>query len=405
MDMTPHAYFQTLRPALQKRASTALAQGAGVRKDFLGELNKFFDLLEQALLSGNPSHLDSLLQEWTSARTQSDLQEGERNVTALLNQLIQLTSEAARENLPAAEALPLIGALTPIYLHATERVTTYENETRLNYLQTEIDRLQKKAERLDRSKSNFISVAAHEFKTPLTLVEGYAAMITELLPPELQQIHNLVQGIHNGIHRLRALVDDMIDVSQIDNNLMSLNPQPVWLNRTLNLLQAELESTLKQRKQSLQVHPFEGSKELLFADPERLYQALKNIVSNAIKYTPDGGRIEVDGRILPGFVEITISDTGIGIDPENQEVIFEKFGQLGSVLLHSSGKTKFKGGGPGLGLPIAKGIVEMHGGSLWVESPGYDEIACPGSTFHLLLPLRQGMEENKLAKFFSVLQR
>jgi signal transduction histidine kinase len=132
-------------------------------------------------------------------------------------------------------------------------------------------------------------------------------------------------------------------------------------------------------------------------------QALRNVINNAIKYTPDGGRISINGRKLPGFIEVIITDTGIGISPENQAVIFEKFGQLGRVELHSSGKTKFKGGGPGLGLPIARGILEAHGGSIWVESQGYDEIRCPGSTFHILVPARIESPDPKMAKLFDTL--
>ena len=80
-------------------------------------------------------------------------------------------------------------------------------------------------------------------------------------------------------------------------------------------------------------------------------------------------------------------DSGIGIDPENQVKIFNKLHPIEDVAVHSSGKTKFKGGGPGLGLPIAKGIIEAHGGRIWVESAGRDELRCPGSTFHILLPV------------------
>jgi signal transduction histidine kinase len=100
---------------------------------------------------------------------------------------------------------------------------------------------------------------------------------------------------------------------------------------------------------------------------------------------------------------VTVEDTGIGISAENQTSIFDKFGQLGRVELHSSGKTKFKGGGPGLGLPIAKGILEAHGGSLWVESPGHDETACPGSTFHMLIPARTEAPDPNMAKLFDAL--
>lgn len=139
---------------------------------------------------------------------------------------------------------------------------------------------------------------------------------------------------------------------------------------------------------------------MTFGDNERLYQAFRNLVSNAIKYTPDGGRISVDGRKLPGFIEVTIRDTGIGIDPDDHIRIFEKFGRTGNASLHSSGKTKFKGGGPGLGLSITKGIIEAHGGAIWVESEGYDETNCPGAIFHVLLPLRKEPPDASAAKLF-----
>ncbi|MFT3894819.1 MAG: ATP-binding protein [Anaerolineales bacterium] len=106
---------------------------------------------------------------------------------------------------------------------------------------------------------------------------------------------------------------------------------------------------------------------------------------------------------MPGFIEVTVADTGIGISPDNQVSIFEKFGQLGRVELHSSGKTKFKGGGPGLGLPIAKGIIEAHGGTIWVESPGYDEKTFPGSTFHILIPSRTESPDPKMTMIFDAL--
>ena len=113
------------------------------------------------------------------------------------------------------------------------------------------------------------------------------------------------------------------------------------------------------------------------ADPDMLQKVFHHIIMNAIKFTPDGGSIIISGKYLNGSeppqVEIAIRDTGIGIDPALQHLIFEKFNQTGDVLLHSSGKTKFKGGGPGLGLAIARGIVEAHGGRIWVESPGYNE--------------------------------
>ena len=140
---------------------------------------------------------------------------------------------------------------------------------------------------------------------------------------------------------------------------------------------------------------------MIYGDSERVYQALYNVATNAIKFTPDKGTITINGRLLPGFVEIIISDTGIGLSAEHQSVIFEKFSQLGRADLHSSGKTKFKGGGPGLGLPITRGIIEAHGGTIWVESEGYDEVELKGSRFHILLPTRTEASNPRIAKLFG----
>jgi signal transduction histidine kinase len=121
-------------------------------------------------------------------------------------------------------------------------------------------------------------------------------------------------------------------------------------------------------------------------------KALYHLIINAIKYTPDGGKILVstrpillDGNI-PG-IEIAIRDTGIGLDAEHHDLVFEKFYQVGSVAIHSSGKTTFKGGGAGLGLAIVRGVTRAHGGKVWVESAGYDEAQLLGSTFYMQLPL------------------
>lgn len=128
------------------------------------------------------------------------------------------------------------------------------------------------------------------------------------------------------------------------------------------------------------------------ADPTLIQKALHHVIINAIKYTPDGGRITIRTRpvALDGGVpgaEISVQDTGIGLDPEHHELVFKKFYQVGSVALHSSGETIFKGGGPGLGLAIDRGVVRAHSGRIWVESPGHDEVNYTGSTFYLQFPI------------------
>ncbi len=384
------------------RVANSLARGAGVRENFQEQLERFYDLMIQAIETGDPAWVDPVLYDWSAAPTQSDLREGEKNISAVLNRMLMITFELAREDLTEQDAMELMGAVLPVFTFSLEKAARYEMETRVSFISNELSGVQNKLERLDRSKSNFISVAAHELKTPLTLIEGYTTMMRESTENEQSgQLDRLIEGVNNGIRRLRSIVDDMIDVSLIDNNMLSLNFQPIWINQILGLIRNELINSITNRKQVLDLRPFPGGDQMLFGDPERLYQALRNILSNAIKFTPDGGKIIVDGRTLPGFQEVTVCDTGIGISAEDQETIFEKFGQLGNASLHSSGKTKFKGGGPGLGLSIAKGIIEAHRGAIWVESEGHDEKRCPGSTFHILLPIRTEPPDPKFAKLFD----
>ena len=395
-----------VRTTWLQRVSVSLARGTGARQPFGQQLERFYDCLQQAVTSGNPAWLDSILLEWTGSPTLTDLQQQKNNVSELLTKIISITNDVAIENLAEQDALDLLTTITPFYTYALEKTARLEMEARVNYISNELIEMQQKLERLDKTKSNFISVAAHELKTPLTLIEGYAAMMRDSVSKDgNHQIDTLLTGVNTGIQRLRAIIDDMIDVSVIDNNLLSLNMQPLWLSHLFEILQRDLENVTRERHLDLEFKPFEGSELWIYADTERLYQAFYNVLTNAIKYTPDHGRIIIDGRMLPGFIEITVTDTGIGISPENQAVIFEKFGQVGRANLHSSGKTKFKGGGPGLGLPITRGIIEAHGGTIWVESDGYDEEKCPGSKFHILIPARTEATDPKIAKLFGKLEK
>lgn len=251
-------------------------------------------------------------------------------------------------------------------------------------------------EKLDRAKSDFIAIASHELRTPLTVMRGYTEMLQD--DPTIKDnsyYQKLVSGIHNGIMRFHEIVDGMLDIAMIDNSTLNLSVNEVSMDVLLRIISTSLKDAAADRQiqvslQSLQDLPS------IQGDPEALRKVFYHLLVNAIKYTPDGGSVSITGRKLAAGeqslstegIEIVISDTGIGIDPEYHDLIFVKFYQTGEIALHSSGKTKFKGGGPGLGLTIARGIVEAHGGRIWVESPGHDEEKCPGSKFYVALPVR-----------------
>ena len=274
-----------------------------------------------------------------------------------------------------------------------------------------LDQANRNLERLDRTKTEFISIASHELHSPLTLVNGYSQVLLE--EPELAshpQYAKMLSGIHSGAQRLNEIVESMLDMAKIDTSELQLDLQPLSLSDLINSLHDEVEPALQERNQKFEAVDL-ASLPAIQGDRQALRKVFYHLLVNAIKYTPDGGKITVSGQAFHAAqdlqaesgVELVVSDTGIGIDPSMNEVIFTKFYQTGELALHSSGKTKFKGGGPGLGLPIARGIIEAHGGTIWVESAGYDEKNCPGSTFHILIPSRTESPDPNMAKLFDTL--
>jgi signal transduction histidine kinase len=265
----------------------------------------------------------------------------------------------------------------------------------IRQLNTDLRLQNQRLEIMDKVKSDFITIASHELRTPLTQVKGYtdilAAMNEETsLPPE--QAREIIGHINRGAAQLEHVISAMLDASQIDVNAMRLTFVETRMDTIIRLAVEPLSRAIRQRRLNLLV---EGVKELptIRADFKRLVQAFSNLIGNAVKYTPDGGTVNITAIQAvsddpeAGYVEIVIADTGIGIDSKYHELIFEKFFRVGDPQLHSTSSTKFKGAGPGLGLPIARGVVEAHGGRIWVESEGEDEKRLPGSRFGVILPI------------------
>lgn len=271
------------------------------------------------------------------------------------------------------------------------------------------DDLQKQNERLavmDKVKSDFITIASHELRTPLTQVKGYAdilAAMNQTNSLSREQTQEIVGYINRATQQLEKVISAMLDASQLDVKGMQLSFMSTGVETILRLAIDPLRGALQERQLTLLQ---EGVDKLpsLQADFKRLVQAFQNIIGNAIKYTPDRGTITIKGMMalaVPGlgeFVEIVVVDTGIGIEAQYHELIFEKFFRIGDPKLHSTGNTKFKGAGPGLGLPIAKGVIEAHGGRIWVESPGCDEIHLPGTEVHIVLPVMLAQAAEQLSK-------
>jgi signal transduction histidine kinase len=221
------------------------------------------------------------------------------------------------------------------------------------------------------------------------MVQGYAQMI-QIKSQGNEDFTKYSGGIREGSGRMVEIIDNMLDVSRIDMNQLEILRADMEIQPVIEKVNNFFQAALQERNISLATTGL-SDLPVICADKAHLYKVFYHVIGNAIKYTPDGGRITVSGRMIDKAhqpeIEVAVRDSGIGIDPENQELVFEKFYQTGEVLLHSSGKTKFKGGGPGLGLAIARGIVNAHRGRIWLESPGHNETTNPGTTVFVRLPI------------------
>ncbi|HEY5728668.1 MAG TPA: ATP-binding protein [Anaerolineales bacterium] len=256
----------------------------------------------------------------------------------------------------------------------------------------ELQKSNKVLRQLDRNKLEFIQVAAHELRTPLTVLNGYVNVLRSMSDANTNaSVGEVLQGILKGTDRIHEVVNLMLDLTRIGNETLKIANVPVPLKRIIDDLIHDFEGAASERRIKLYPQHAEGVPNIS-GDPTLIEKALYQLIVNAIKYSPDGSTILITTRPVtmndksPG-VEVAVRDRGIGLDAEHHDLIFEKFYQVGSVDIHSSGRTTFKGGGPGLGLAIVRGVAHAHGGKVWVESAGHDEVNFTGSIFYLQLPI------------------
>lgn len=263
----------------------------------------------------------------------------------------------------------------------------------LRRLNEELAETNHQLKRLDQTKADFVTIASHELRTPLSQIFGFSDVLASLEEEELgdsQLVQRFLSGIWRGARRLKHVVDAMIDMSLIETGALKIHREPTALSLVVEKAVSSVAEGATGRNQSIEVETL-ADLPLVEGDSARLEQVFVSLLTNAIKFTPDGGKILVTSQVggswpESGAVQICVADEGIGIDLDQQALIFEKFYRPENPFEHSTDEVGFKGAGPGLGLSIARGIVQAHGGRIWVESPGRDEKSCPGSKFFVSLP-------------------
>jgi signal transduction histidine kinase len=389
------------QPLIQAVADE-LSQDETQKTQVLAIISDFFTQLKRTVAENDKRPLFDYLKQWVDER--STLVEGDlAGMVPVLTTIKRVTSSEIRRTASQAEVIDLLITSDEIYTDAIAHLSRLESNALHADMRQKLEEAQIQLERLDKSKSDFINVAAHELRTPITLVEGYCDMMRSVMKNAEDDPMSgmLLEGIDGGVKRLREIIRDMLDVSLISLDMLEIHRQPTWLHQVVDALERTMKPALSERELTLTVNYDSIPRQPIFADPERLLQVLQKTVYNAIKYTPDGGMIRIQGRELTRFIDLTIEDNGIGIATDDLSRIFEMFTTVGDISLHSSGKTKFRGGGPGLGLYISKGIMEAHEGNIWVESDGYDPLTCPGSTFHIMIPMHDTTSDDNIMSMFS----
>ena len=238
----------------------------------------------------------------------------------------------------------------------------------------ELEARNEEVERANHLKSEFLSGMSHELRTPLHTIIGFTELLVEEIQGPLnEKQQRFVQHIHRDSQHLLALINDVLDLSKIESGRLELQPEFFPLLDALD----DTVSSLRPRAEAkaIQIETIVPDVLEIYADRLRFKQILYNLLSNAVKFTPERGRVWVEVTTRPGFIEVLVADTGIGIPAGQHESVFDKFYQVGQR--HAGGQE-----GTGLGLAITRRLVEQHGGSIHLESePG------KGSRFTFTIPI------------------
>lgn len=298
--------------------------------------------------------------------------------------------------------------------HASQR----ELDRSRKQLREHVNRLEesnRSLEQANQMKDRFLALASHELRTPLTWIMTATEMLENDLEEQSEENQTLLKTIFKGGKRLTDLVEDLLEIARIEAHDIYLAKENIDLPQLLGEIALQFEDEALRRQLTLEV----GDCPDHFApigDYHHLRQALERILKNALKFTPPGGFIKLEAQYrtaeellqlrpqmepfcahffhkapLLDHVEISITDSGVGIAPKDRLQIFDKFHGAGDISLHGKQQHSVQGPSAGLGLPLAKGMIEAHGGMIWVDSSRHSH---SGSCFRVLLPLYKRPRNN-----------
>lgn len=245
-------------------------------------------------------------------------------------------------------------------------------------LYNQVQATNQKLKVLDRLKDEFVSLASHELRTPMTAIKSYLWLFLEdnkLALGEKQKMY--IERAYTSTDRLITLVNDMLNVSRIESGRLIINRKPMNMMQLISEVVNEITPTAKEEKKEVLYASPPNEAPFVEADPDKIKQVLLNLVGNSVKFSPEGTKVEISTSQKENMLVTSIKDHGKGVSKEDMPKLFKKFGIIGNttMLPHGAQST-------GLGLYISKSIIELHGGTVWVDSEGVDK----GATFSFSLP-------------------
>lgn len=226
--------------------------------------------------------------------------------------------------------------------------------------------------KLDRLKSKFIAITSHELRTPLGLILGHATFLKEMIAEEQ---HEPVETIIRNATRLKEIIENLTNVDNYDTGMASIRQGTISIPQLIEEVVASFQDMAASKNITLQTDVPEERLQVE-ADTSKITVAISNLVRNAITFSNEGGKVLIKAGAVKGLVQVSVSDNGVGIPARDLSHVFERFFQVESHLTR-------RHDGMGLGLSVAKTMVELHGGRIWVES-----VEGQGSNFTFLLPLK-----------------
>jgi len=253
-----------------------------------------------------------------------------------------------------------------------ERVQV-SGEDELAQLALRFNQMAEKLDQVEAMRRRLIGDVSHELRTPLTAIKGSMEGLMDGVLPATQETY---QQIHMEADRLNRLVDDLQELSRVESHAYQLDIRPVDISALVQTVTKRLASQAESKRVSLDLDLAPDLPPLL-ADEHRAVQILTNLTGNALQYTPEDGTVTISAKRTNNEIQISVRDTGIGIPPEHLSNIFDRFYRA------DKSRSRRAGGGSGIGLTIARALVEAHGGRIWAESAGEGQ----GSTFTFILPV------------------